>query len=150
MITERASIGHRADYKHFLSLQTRWMDNDYYGHVNNVVYYSYFDTLLTRYLIDHGHLDVRQGGVVGIAVESLCRFHKSFAFPETIDGGLRVGKLGRSSVRYEIGLFSQGDDLAGAEGYFVHVFVERQSQRPTPIPDRVREALTRIAVQGAE
>lgn len=133
-----------------MPLQTRWMDNDFYGHVNNVVYYSYFDTLLTRYLIEQGRLDVRESAVVGVAVESLCRFHKSFAFPETIDGGLRVGKLGRSSVRYEIGLFSQGEDLAGAEGHFVHVFVERQSQRPTPIPDRIRQALAQIAIQGAE
>lgn len=150
MSTERAAIGRRADYQHFMSLQTRWMDNDLYGHVNNVVYYAYFDTLLTRYLIDYGRLDVREGAVVGVAVESLCRFHKSFAFPEIIDGGLRVGKLGRSSVRYEIGLFSQGEDLAGAEGHFVHVFVERQSQRPTPIPDRIRQALAQIAIQDAE
>lgn len=146
MSTERTPIGRRADYKHFMALQTRWMDNDLYGHVNNVVYYSYFDTLLNRYLIDHGKLDIHEGKVIGIAVETLCRFHKSFAYPDTIDGGLRIGKLGRSSVRYEIGLFAQDEDLARAEGHFVHVFVERHNQRPTPIPDPIRNALQRIAV----
>lgn len=144
MSTDRKQVGRRADYKHFLALQTRWMDNDLYGHVNNVVYYSYFDTLLNRYLIDHGGLDIQEGQIIGIAVETLCRFHKSFAYPETIDGGLRIGKLGTSSVRYEIGLFAQGEDAARAEGHFVHVFVDRRTQRPTPIPERIRAALARI------
>ena len=144
MSTDKKPVGRRVDYKHFMPLQTRWMDNDLYGHVNNVVYYSYFDTLLNRYLIDHGGLDIQQGQIIGIAVETLCRFHKSFAYPETIDGGLRIGKLGTSSVRYEIGLFAQGEDLARAEGHFVHVFVDRPTQRPTPIPDRIRAALARI------
>ncbi len=146
MSTDKKAVGRRADYRHFMPLQTRWMDNDLYGHVNNVVYYSYFDTLLNRYLIDHGGLDIQQGQIIGIAVETLCRFHKSFAYPETIDGGLRIGKLGTSSVRYEIGLFAQGEDLARAEGHFVHVFVDRPTQRPTPIPDRIRSALVRIQV----
>lgn len=146
MSTERPRVGRRADYKHFMALQTRWMDNDLYGHVNNVVYYSYFDTLLNRYLIDHGNLDIHEGKVIGIAVETLCRFHQSFAYPDTIDGGLRIGKLGRSSVRYEIGLFLPGEELARAEGYFVHVFVQRTTQRPTPIPDQIRAALGRILV----
>ena len=145
----RPRIGCRADYKHFLPIQTRWMDNDLYGHVNNVVYYAYFDTLLNRYLIDHGGLDIQAGPVIGIAVETLCRFHKSFAYPEIIDAGLRIGKLGTSSVRYEIGLFGQGEDVARAEGYFIHVFVERKSQRPTAIPDAIRAALARILVTPA-
>lgn len=144
MSVERPAIGCRSDYRHFMPLQTRWMDNDLYGHVNNVVYYSYFDTLLNRYLIDHGKLDIHQGSVIGIAVETLCRFHKSFAYPDIIDGGLRVGKLGRSSVRYEIGLFAPGEDEARAEGHFVHVFVDRRSQRPTPIPELIRQALERL------
>lgn len=144
MSTDKKPLGRRADYRHFMDLQTRWMDNDLYGHVNNVVYYSYFDTLLNRYLIDHGGLDIHEGQVIGIAVETLCRFHKSFAYPETINGGLRIGKLGNSSVRYEIGLFAPGEDLARAEGHFVHVFVERKTQRPTPIPPRIRAALERI------
>ncbi len=146
MSTDKKPVGRRADYRHFMDLQTRWMDNDLYGHVNNVVYYSYFDTLLNRYLIDHGGLDIHEGKVIGIAVETLCRFHKSFAYPETINGALRIGKLGNSSVRYEIGLFAPGEDQARAEGHFVHVFVERQNQRPTPIPPQIRAALERILV----
>ncbi|MFM9942442.1 MAG: acyl-CoA thioesterase [Hyphomicrobiaceae bacterium] len=146
MKPEKTPVGRRADYRHFMPLQTRWMDNDLYGHVNNVVYYSYFDTLLNRYLIDHGGLDIHDGPVIGIAVETLCRFHKSFAYPETIDGGLRVGRLGTSSVRYEIGLFAAGEEMARAEGHFVHVFVERATHRPTPIPDAIRAALARIAL----
>ena len=144
MSTERPTIGRRANYKHFMALQTRWMDNDLYGHVNNVVYYSYFDTLLNRYLIDAGKLDIQEGQVIGVAVETLCRFHKSFAYPETIDGGLRVGRLGTSSVRYEIGLFGEGQDDARAEGHFVHVFVDRATQRPKPIPTDIRAALEKI------
>lgn len=143
-MSERPPIGRRADYRHFLPIQTRWMDNDLYGHVNNVVYYAYFDTLLNRYLIDEGGLDIHDGPIIGLAVETLCRFHKSFAYPETIDAGLRIGKLGTSSVRYEIGLFGGGEDTARAEGYFVHVFVDRATQRPVPIPDRMRQALARI------
>jgi acyl-CoA thioester hydrolase len=146
MSTDKKPVGRRTDYRHFMDLQTRWMDNDLYGHVNNVVYYSYFDTLLNRYLIDHGGLDIHEGKVIGIAVETLCRFHKSFAYPETINGALRIGKLGNSSVRYEIGLFAPGEDQARAEGHFVHVFVERQNQRPTPIPPQIRAALERILV----
>ena len=120
------------------------MDNDVYGHVNNVVYYSYFDTLINRYLIDEGGLDFKQGGVVGIAVETTCRFHKSFAYPENIEAGLAVGHLGTSSVRYEIGLFAAGEEAARADGHFVHVFVERETMRPVPIGDQMRTALQRL------
>lgn len=143
-MSERPAIGRRADYRHFMPIQTRWMDNDLYGHVNNVVYYAYFDTLLNRYLIDAGGLDIHNGPIIGLAVETLCRFHKSIAYPETIDAGLRIGKLGTSSVRYEIGLFGGGEDTARAEGHFVHVFVDRATQRPVPIPDRMRQALAAI------
>ena len=146
MSDERQAIGRRAAYKHFMALQTRWMDNDLYGHVNNVVYYSYFDTLLNRYLIDAGRLDIHHGQTIGIAVETLCRFHKSFAYPETIDGGLRIGRLGTSSVRYEVGLFAEGEDEARAEGHFVHVFVDRATQRPKPIPPEIRAALAKILI----
>ena len=136
----------RASYRSFLSIPTRWMDNYLYGHVNNVVYYSYFDTLINRYLIEEGGLDIHRAAVIGIAVETQCRFHRSIAYPETIDAGLRVGKLGTSSVRYEIGLFKAGGDEAVADGHFVHVFVERASQRPVPIPPAIRAALERILV----
>lgn len=134
-------VGLRRDYVHFLAIPTRWMDNDVYLHVNNVVYYSYFDTVINRYLIEEGGLDIQASTVVGVAVETLCRFRKSFAFPEVVDAGLRVGHLGTSSVRYEIGLFGAGEDEARAEGHFVHVFVERATNRPVPIPERMRAAL---------
>ena len=140
------SVGQRADYKHFRLIPTRWMDNDFYGHVNNVVYYAYFDTLLNRYLVDEGGFDFNNASVIGVAVETMCRFHRSFAYPDTIDAGLRIAKLGTSSVRYEIGLFGEGETDARAEGYFVHVFVDRSTQRPAPVPPRIRAALERILI----
>lgn len=145
-MTTRAPIGRRSDYRHFHLIPTRWMDNDVYGHVNNVIYYSYFDTLINRYLIDAGGLDFHDGPVIGIAVESLCRFHRSFAYPDTIEAGLRTGRLGTSSVRYEVGLFGTGEDGARAEGHFVHVFVDRKTQRPMPMPPKIRSALERLLV----
>ena len=146
MSNDKAPIGTRADYPHFLPIPTRWMDNDLYGHVNNVVYYSYFDTVVNRYLIDPGGLDIHKGTVVGIVAETQCRFFKSFSYPKTVDAGLRAGRLGNSSVRYEIGLFGEGDDTARAEGHFVHVFVDRASNRPVPIPPSIRAALQRIMI----
>ncbi len=131
----------REDYIHFLNIPTRWMDNDIYGHVNNVVYYSYFDTVINKYLIAQGGLDIANDTVVGIAVETHCQFMRSLQFPDSIDAGLRVGRLGNSSVRYEIGLFKQGDDAIAAAGYFVHVFVARDSQTPVPIPHGIHAAL---------
>ncbi|MDX2101971.1 MAG: acyl-CoA thioesterase [Alphaproteobacteria bacterium] len=132
----------RTSYRHFLTIPTRWMDNDVYGHVNNVVYYSYFDTVINKYLIDEGVLDYEAGSTIGLAIETHCAFHKSIQFPQVIDAGLRVGKLGNSSVRYEIGLFLAGDQEPAATGYFVHVFVDRHSRRPTPIAGRLREVLS--------
>jgi acyl-CoA thioester hydrolase len=134
----------RGDYPHFHAITTRWMDNDLYGHVNNVVYYSFFDTVINQYLIRAGGLDIRDGPVIGLAVESMYRFHQSLAYPDPVDAGLRVGKLGRSSVRYEVGLFAARADEPAATGHFVHVFVERQSRRPTPIPEPIRAALARL------
>lgn len=131
----------RADFKHFRLIQTRWMDNDLYGHVNNVTYYSYFDTVVNRYLIDPGGLDIHAGSIVGFAVETMCRFHRPFAYPEDIEVGLRVNKLGSSSVRYELALFGVGEDTARADGHFVHVFVNRVSGRPTAMPGKLRQAL---------
>ncbi len=135
----------RAAYRHFRAIPTRWMDNDLYGHVNNVVYYSYFDTIINAYLIEAGGFDIHNAEIVGIAVETMCRFRTSLAFPETIDAGLRVGHLGNSSVRYEIGLFRQGSDEAAAEGHFVHVFVRRADQTPVGIPMQLKDALQIIA-----
>jgi acyl-CoA thioester hydrolase len=136
----------RSKYRFFLDVPTRWMDNDVYGHVNNVVYYAYFDTVINRYLIDEGGLDIARGEAIGVCVESHCRYAKAVAFPERIEAGLRVEHLGRSSVRYGIGIFARGELEASAEGWFVHVFVDRAARTPTPMSDRVREALARIAV----
>jgi acyl-CoA thioester hydrolase len=136
----------RARYPHLAPLPTRWMDNDLYGHVNNVVYYSYFDTVINRYLIAEGGLDITRGEVIGVAAESHCRYRRAVAFPAELEAGLRVGKLGRTSVRYEIGIFSPGEDEAAAEGWFVHVFVDRETRRPAALPDRLRAALERIRV----
>jgi acyl-CoA thioester hydrolase len=136
----------RNRYKHFLTIPTRWMDNDVYGHVNNVVYYSYFDTVVNEYLVRAGGLDFARDRIVGIVVETMCRYHQSIAFPDTIDAGLRVAKIGNSSVRYEIGIFRNGEDEAAASGHFVHVFIERGVQKPTPIPERIRAALERIVL----
>lgn len=141
----------RAHYRHFLTIPTRWMDNDSYGHVNNVTYYSYFDTVVNEHLIRVAQFDFRTAPAIGVAVETSCQFLRSLTFPETIDAGMRVEKLGRSSVVYAIGLFRQGDDLAAAVGRFVHVWVERATQRPTPIPDEIRLALAplfKAAVTG--
>lgn len=131
----------RDDFPRFLAIPTRWMDNDIYGHVNNVVYYSYFDTVINEFLINHGSLDIAAGAAIGLCVESKCQFHRELTFPETVDAGLRVAKLGTSSVRYEIGLFSQQEPSPAATGYFVHVFVDRKSRKPMPIPAAIRGAL---------
>lgn len=134
----------RSSYRHFRIMPTRWKDNDQYGHVNNVNYYSFFDTLLNRYLIDAAGFRPMEDDIVGIAVETYCRFHKSFAYPDDIEGGLRIGHLGRSSVRYEIGLFGAGEESARADGHFVHVFVERETNRPVALPASLRAALEKI------
>lgn len=136
----------RRAYPHFVTIPTRWMDNDAYGHVNNVVYYSYFDTAVNKQLIEAGHLDIRSGGCIGLVVESACQFHKALSFPETIDAGLRVAQLGRSSVGYEIGLFRTGDDDAAATGRFVHVWVDRATRRPVVVPEAIRAALAPLTV----
>jgi len=135
----------RSDYRHFLAIPTRWMDNDAYQHVNNVVYYSYFDTVVNRYLIDRGVLDIQASAVVGLVVETQCRYFSPIAFPDTVHAGLRVAKLGTSSVRYEIGIFRNDDPRAAAQGYFVHVYVDRASNRPTPLPHALRAALESLA-----
>ena len=131
----------RQDYRAFLAIPTRWMDNDAYGHVNNVVYYSYFDTAVNEHLIRAGGLDIARDPVVGYVVETSCRFAKPLAFPEVVDAGLRVVRIGNSSVEYDIGLFRRGDEQAAARGRFVHVWVDRATQQPTRVPDKIRVAL---------
>jgi acyl-CoA thioester hydrolase len=135
----------RSDYKHFLAIETRWMDNDVYGHVNNVVYYSFFDTAVNRYLIDEGVLDIRDGDVVGFVVETSCSYEKPIAFPDRVTAGIRVARIGTSSVRYEIGIFRNDDDESAAHGHFVHVYVDRATVRSRPIPDALRAALEKIS-----
>jgi acyl-CoA thioester hydrolase len=139
----------RADYPHVLAIPTRWMDNDVYGHVNNVQYYSFFDTVINRWLITEGGLDIHAGEVIGLCAESHCAYHAALSFPEVVHAGLRVGELGRSSVRYEIGLFRGDDDEPAATGWFVHVFVDRAQRRPVAIPAAVRASLERLATGAA-
>lgn len=131
----------RDQFRHFLIIPTRWMDNDIYGHVNNVVYYSYFDTAVNQFLIEAGVLDIHKGEVVGFVVDSGCAYFSPIAFPDVVHAGIRVAKLGNSSVRYEIALYRNHDALPAAAGHFVHVYVERSSNRAVPIPQNVRDVL---------
>ncbi|MGV8916729.1 MAG: acyl-CoA thioesterase [Pseudomonas sp.] len=136
----------RADYRHFQPITTRWHDNDIYGHVNNVTYYSFFDSAVNSYLIERGGLDIHDGEAVGFVVSSSCDYFASIAYPDLIEVGVRVGKLGNSSVQYELAVFKAGEDEACAAGRFVHVFVDRASNRPVPIPANLREALEQLVV----
>ena len=137
---------HRSAYAHFQSITTRWMDNDVYGHVNNVVYYSYFDTVVNAYLIQAGVLDIEAGETIGLVIETQCNYFSSLSFPDTVVAGLRVAKLGNSSVRYEVGLFRNDEDIAAAQGHFVHVYVDRATRRPVPLPQPLRQALEALVV----
>lgn len=134
----------RKNYKQFYPITTRWMDNDYYGHVNNVTYYSYFDTAANRYLIEAGGLDLDNASVIGVVVNSGCTYRKPVAYPQTLEAGLRVDRLGNSSVQYGLAIFAEGDQDACAFGHFVHVFVHRKTNLPVPIPPDIRIALERI------
>ena len=147
--SQAAPAERREDYAHELHIPTRWADNDVYGHVNNVEYYAFFDTVINAWLIREGGLDIHDGEIIGLCAESHCEFLAPLAFPETVTAGLRVGHLGRSSVRYEIGLFGEGGKPA-ATGWFVHVFVDRVNRRPVEIPAGLRAALERLAVPAGE
>jgi acyl-CoA thioester hydrolase len=136
----------RADYVFYSTIATRWEDNDIYGHVNNVVYYSFFDTAVGHYMLHEAGLDPWSHSVVGLVVETGCRYHRSMAFPDTVHVGLRVAHLGNSSVRYDIGIFRNDEDTSCADGHFVHVFVDRPTQRPVTIPEQIRDALKRLMV----
>jgi acyl-CoA thioester hydrolase len=137
-------MAERNEYKHFVSIPTRWRDNDLYGHVNNIEYYGYFDTAINLYLIRYGGLEIHTGDSVGVCAESHCKYISELAFPETFDVGLRVEQLGKSSVRYGLGLFREGLDAAAAEGWFVHVFVSRATRRPVPLGPVMRTALEQL------
>ncbi len=131
----------RSAYRVFRTIGTRWMDNDAYGHVNNVVYYSWFDTVVNAHLIEHGALDIQNGSTIGLVIETQCNYFSAIEFPQTVDAGLRVAHMGRSSVRYEVGLFVQGAPLTAAKGHFIHVYVDRQTRRPAQISDKLKQVL---------
>jgi acyl-CoA thioester hydrolase len=137
----------RCDYKHFHAITTRWMDNDAYGHVNNVVYYSWFDTAVNQFLIANGVLDIEQSPVIGLVIETRCNYFASVAFPDIICAGIRVTKLGNSSVRYEVAIFRGDEDAASAQGHFVHVYVDRVTRKPSAIPENMRRLLQTILIQ---
>lgn len=142
----RAEPNKRSAYKHFHPITTRWMDNDAYGHVNNVVYYSWFDTAVNQFLIVNRVLDIEQSLVIGLVIETQCNYFASVAFPERVVAGIRVTKLGNSSVRYEVGIFREDEETAAAQGHFVHVYVDRVTRRPTALPEPMRKLLQTIEV----
>lgn len=137
----RAPAGNRKDYVHFSPHTTRWMDNDVYGHLNNVVHYALFDATVNGWLIAQGLLDPLKSGAIGVVAETGCRYHEQMNFPQIITAGMKVARIGTSSVRYEVGLFSGKNEIAAAEGFFVHVYVDASSRRPCGIPETVRKML---------
>lgn len=139
----RQEIPQRDSYRYFVPVTTRWQDNDIYGHVNNVVYYAYFDTAANHLLIREGGLDIHAAGIIGVVAESQCSYFAGVAYPDELDAGVRIAQLGNRSVRYEIAIFRRGEQEARAAGYFVHVFVERASMRPVAIPESLRAALAK-------
>ena len=139
----------RTDFPHFLEIPTRWMDNDAYQHVNNVVYYSYFDTAVNRFLIDKGVLNIHTDRIVGVVVDTGCSYFSSISFPDTVHIGVRVVKLGNSSVRYELALYRNDEQRPAAAGHFVHVYVDRDSNRSVTVPEPVRAALATIITEGS-
>ena len=136
----------RKDFMHFQKIPTRWQDNDVYHHVNNIIYYSFFDTVINKYLIDYGGLNFKDGSIIGLAVETHCEFHKPIQFPQIIDAGLRISRLGNTSVRYEIGLFIEKENECAAYGHFIHVFVKRSQNKPTAIPDQLRKCMMKLII----
>jgi acyl-CoA thioester hydrolase len=144
----RATPMARAAFAHFRSITTRWMDNDIYGHINNVQYYSFFDTAVNGFLIENGALDPNSGDVIGLVVDTHCSYFAPLAFPQEIEAGLGVAYLGGSSVRYEIGIFTKDADVAAAQGHFVHVYVARDTRRPVALPLRLKEALASLMMQA--
>ena len=135
----------RSTFKVFRRIDTRWMDNDIYGHVNNVVYYSWFDTAVNAHLIEQGALDIHRGETIGLVIETHCNYFSPLAFPQVVEAGIRVARIGASSVRYEVGLFAQGEDLCAARGHFVHVYVDKQHRRPVKaLPSNLKTVLEKL------
>ena len=144
MNSSRPAPCERGAYKVFTRITTRWSDNDIYGHVNNVVYYSWFDAAVNRYLIEQGALDIHAGETIGLVIETHCNYFAPVAFPQEVDVGIRVASVGRSSVRYEVGIFVAGEAMSAACGHFVHVYVARDSRRPVELPAPLRAAVTAL------
>ncbi|MFT2091947.1 acyl-CoA thioesterase [Paraglaciecola sp. 2405UD69-4] len=139
----KTKIPQLTDYHHLINIDTRWKDNDLYGHVNNVVYYSYFDTIINRYLIEHANLDIHTGSTIGLMVSSQCNYYTSVAFPDKLVGAFAVNKIGNSSVEYDVAIFKEKHVTASARGTMTHVFVDRNTRKPTPISGILRDALTK-------
>ena len=137
-------LGTLADYRQHVAITTRWSDNDAYGHINNVTYYSFFDTAVNTWLIRRGVLDIQNSSVIGLVVETGCRYFRPLAYPVDVTAGIRVARIGTSSVRYEIGIFGGEETTAAAEGHFIHVYVSRETGRPVPLPAELRAALETI------
>ncbi len=142
------SLSERRHYRWFTPISTRWMDNDVYGHANNVNYYAWFDTTANRYLIEHCDLDIHRGEQIGYIVHSECFYRSAVAFPDELEGALRVNRLGNSSVEYGLAIFRRGEAQAAAHGRFTHVFVDRNNERPQPMNEQLRQGLSRILVEA--
>ena len=144
----KAKASSLSDYRYFAPITTRWKDNDIYGHVNNVTYYAYFDTIANQYLIEEGGLNIHGDPTVGFVVNSGCNYYAPIAFPDKLKGGLRVNYLGNSSVEYGIAIFKEDEEIAVADGHFVHVFVDKASNKPVPVPDAIKQALQAILIES--
>jgi len=147
-VSERQQPELRSGYVYFQLMTTRWMDNDSYRHMNNTTYYSFFDSIVNQYLIENGVLDVEKSHVIGLVAETACRYFRSVGFPSRINVGLRAGHIGNSSVRYDVALFKDDDDVASAQGHFVHVYVDRDSGRPVPIPENLKSVVRPLYRSG--
>ena len=142
----RQNPTNRSDYNYFFRMGTRWNDNDIYGHLNNVIYYELFDTAVNKWLIENNLIDIKNGNNIGLIVQSGCNYFSSFEYPEDVDAGIRVTNIGNSSVRYEVGLFKLNDDLASADGFFIHVYVDRVNNKPTTLDYEFKKKLDTIYV----
>lgn len=147
---DKRQLRQRRYYKAWRPIATRWMDNDVYGHVNNVVYYSFFDTAVNAWLVEKGLLDIERGPLIGLVAETACTYARPVAFPEEVQAGIAVSRIGNTSVRYDIGLFVKGNPEPAAEGFFVHVYVEREGRRPRPVDEQWRRVLAEIQATPAE
>jgi len=143
-VAMKPTPNHRDRYRAFRKIPTRWSDNDMYGHVNNVVYYGWFDTVVNALLIERGALDIHHGDSIGFVVETQCNYFAPLAFPQTVEAGISIAHAGRSSIRYEIGLFAESSPTAAAQGHFVHVYVDRVTQRPVALSQALKSLVDEL------